>query len=350
LLIGTTNRIWFFYCIVLLAAVGCAPLAQPTLDSGLQGDGQSAADTLQKIDYLAEHLHAKQMLGQEPIAQPIYVAVLPFVDDSGFREGYWDLRWEMAKLLSAEAEAVTEWRVVPYAAVDQVLGLRRTMKIEEILEVGRTLGADVLFLGTIDNYDMKRLTVGDPLLGGYKSYVGVVVMRVGALRIEDQRDLGMVTAEQELSDRDLGLDLFGKPRKQDVEFAELREFEFGSEPFRKSLLGQATMVAMAEVVSGLEALFQPDELNLDGHMAEVLSANGEEIYINIGGENGLRVGYRFAVHPGLKRTDVEPGQIGVIEVREVIGARLSSVRVLQGAEYIRAGDRLKSLEKAADSP
>ena len=110
------------------------------------------------------------------------------------------------------------------------------------------------------------------------------------------------------------------------------------------------MVAMAEVVSGLEALFQPDELNLDGHMAEVLSANGEEIYINIGGENGLRVGYRFAVHPGLKRTDVEPGQIGVIEVREVIGARLSSVRVLQGAEYIRAGDRLKSLEKAADSP
>jgi hypothetical protein len=176
------------------------------------------------------------------------------------------------------------------------------------------------------------------------------VMRVGALRIEDQRDLGMVTAEQELSDRDLGLDLFGKPRKQDVEFAELREFEFGSEPFRKSLLGQATMVAMAEVVSGLEALFQPDELNLDGHMAEVLSANGEEIYINIGGENGLRVGYRFAVHPGLKRTDVEPGQIGVIEVREVIGARLSSVRVLQGAEYIRAGDRLKSLEKAADSP
>ena len=81
MLIGTTNRIWFFYCIVLLAAVGCAPLAQPTLDSGLQGDGQSAADTLQKIDYLAEHLHAKQMLGQEPIAQPIYVAVLPFVDD-----------------------------------------------------------------------------------------------------------------------------------------------------------------------------------------------------------------------------------------------------------------------------
>lgn len=347
---GRINGLWFCCMLLLFAAGACAPLAQPTLDSGLQGDGQSAADTVQKIDYLAEHLHAKQVLAEQPIAQPIYVAVLPFVDDSGFREGYWDLRWEMAKLLSSEAEAVTEWRVVPYAAVDQVLGLRRTMKVEEILEVGRTLGADVLFLGTIDNYDMRRLTVGDPLLGGYKSYVGVVDMRVGALRVEGQRDLGMVTTEQELSDRDLGLDLFGKPRKQDVEFAELREFEFGSEPFRKSLLGRATMVAMTEVLSGLEALFQPEELNLDGHMAEVLSVNGEDVYINIGSENGLRVGYRFAVHSGLKRTDVEPGPLGVIEVREVIGARLSSVRILEGAAFIRAGDRLKSLRKDTDSP
>lgn len=347
---GRMNRLWYYCILLFLIAGGCAPLTPPSLGGDLQADGSSAADTVQKVDYLAEHLHAKQVLAQQPIAQPVYVAVLPFVDDSGFREGYWDLRWEMAKLLSAEAEAVTEWRVVPYAAVDQVLGLRRTMKIEEILEVGRTLGADILFLGTIDNYDMKRLTVGDPLLGGYKSYVGVVAMRVGALRIQDQRDMGMVTSEQEVSDRDLGLDLFGKPRKQDVEFAELRDFEFGSEPFRKSLLGQATMAAMAEVVSGLEALFQPDELNLDGHMAEVLSANGGEVYINIGGENGLRVGYRFAVHPGLKRTDVEPGQIGVIEVQEVIGARLSSVRVLEGADRIRAGDRLKILAKDVDSP
>jgi hypothetical protein len=305
---------------------------------------------VQKISYLEQHLRAKHAQAAMLSVQPPYVAVLPFVDESGFREDIWDLGWEMAKLLSGEAEAVGEWSVVPYAAVDEVLGLRRTLKMEELLEVGRTLEADILFLGTIDDYDMKRLSIGDPLLGGYKSYVSVADMRVGALRVIEQRDLGMVSTSQQLSDRDLGLDLFGKPRERDIEFAELRNLEFGSEPFRESLLGQATMLAMAEVLSGLEALFQPEELKLDGRMAEVLSVSGEDIYVNIGSENGLRVGYRFAVYPGLSRADGASGRIGVIEVQEVIGARLSSVRVLEGAGRIRAGDRLSSLAAESEAP
>ena len=36
--------------------------------------------------------------------------------------------------------------------------------------------------------------------------------------------------------------------------------------------------------------------------------------------------------------------IGVIEVRQIVGARLSSVRVLEGLESMQAGDRLKALE------
>jgi len=348
LLIGRKSALWL--CCLVGVASGCAPLTLAEVQSDPSAVTQNAADSLQQVNHLENHLRLKHALDKMPQAQPRYVAVLPFVDESGFRKGVWDLSWEMAKLLSDEAEAVDEWKVVPYAAVDEVLGRRRTLKMEEVLAVGRTLEADVLFLGTIDNYDMKRLSVGDPLLGGYKSYVGAAAMRVGALRMADQSDMGMVTTDQELSDRDLGLDLFGKPREQDVEFAELKNLEFGSEAFREALLGQATMVAMAEILSGLEALFQPDELNLDGSMAEILSVYGEDIYINVGSENGLRVGYRFGIHPGIKREDGASGLIGILEVKEVIGARLSSVRVLEGAELIQAGDRLKSLEQETESP
>jgi len=103
-------------------------------------------------------------------------------------------------------------------------------------------------------------------------------------------------------------------------------------------------------LSGLEALFQPEELKLDGRMAEVLSVSGEDVYVNIGSENGLRAGYRFAIYPGLSRADGASGRIGVIEVQEVIGARLSSVRVLEGAGRIRAGDRLSSLATETEAP
>ena len=40
--------------------------------------------------------------------------------------------------------------------------------------------------------------------------------------------MGMVSSEQEASDRDLGLDLLGKPRDQDLKFAELRNIEFAA--------------------------------------------------------------------------------------------------------------------------
>ncbi|MGY8823066.1 MAG: hypothetical protein ACKVJG_03885 [Candidatus Latescibacterota bacterium] len=347
---GRNNRICICWALLAFITSSCAPLTRPELDNGPGGTAQSMVDTVLKINHLEEHLRLKHALDEMPHAQPRYVAVLPFADESGFRKGVWDLSWEMAKLLSGEAEAIDEWKVIPYAAVDEVLGRRRTLKMQDVLEVGRILEADVLFLGTIDNYDMKRLSVGDPLLGGYKSYVGAAALRVGALRMADQSDMGMVTTEREVSDRDLGLDLFGKPREQDVEFAELKNLEFGSEAFREALLGQATMLVMAEILSGLESLFQPDELNLDGSMAEVLSVYGDDIYINVGSENGLRAGYRFGVHPGIKRKDGASGLIGVIEVKEVIGARLSSVTVLEGAERIQAGDRLKSLEQEIEAP
>ncbi len=258
----------------------------------------------------------------------------------------------MARLLSGELTAVGEWQVVPFAAVEEVLAGRRKLKAEEVFEVGRILEADVLFLGTIKDYDMKRLSVGDPLLGGYKSYSGIAMMQVLAMQVAERHELGIAKTSQVLSDRDLGLDLLGKPREQDLQFAGLRDIAFGSDEFEANLLGQATLAAIEELVGGLAALFQPEELKLDGRVPELLSVQGEDIYINIGSENGLRTGYRFAVYLGLTRAEESggdaQGRIGVVEVREIIGARLSSVRILEGGENMQAGDRLGALEAESD--
>ena len=334
----------FFYVSFCLA--GCAPLTLPEDLQQLEA-GQVIEEEAPKESALEIYLKLKRLREGEQDILPTYVAVLPFIDKSGFRKDIWDLGGEMAGLLSEEAAGSAKWHVVPFAAVNEVLGERRGLEMEEFAEFAEVLEADILFLGTIDDYDMKRLSVGDPMLGGYKSYAGLAKMRVGAYRIADQRDLGMVTSEQEASDRDLGLDLLGKPRDQDVKFAELRTIEFASVDFRESLLGQATLAALQEIISGLEALFEPDDLKLDGHMPEVLSVYGEDVYINIGSENGLRAGYRFAVFPGFDRVD-EKGpesrqRLGIVEVREIIGARLSSVRILEGVGKIRAGDRLSAL-------
>lgn len=341
-------------CVSLIGHLySCAPLTLPEdLLQEARIEGQEVADE-EKESALEVYIRLKRLREREQAVLPPYVAVLPFVDESGFRKDIWDLGWEMARLLSGEAAGSAKWHVVPYEAVDELLGKRRVLSMEELVELGEQVEADMLFLGTIDDYDMKRLSVGDPMLGGYKSYIGVAKMRLGALRVQDQHDIGMVSSEQEASDRDLGLDLLGKPRDQDLKFAELRNIEFASVDFRESLLGKATLAALEEMISGMEALFEPEDLKLDGQMPEVLSVYGDDVYINIGSENGLRIGYRFAVFPGFGR--VEEGgaearrRLGVVEVREIIGARLSSVRILDGMGQIRAGDRLSALVQESEA-
>lgn len=335
--------------LVSLLCSSCAPLSRPEegktamgRSSSEQGVGGEGETTL-----LGRYLQGRQSSADSTGTDKPHIAVLPFNDDSGFRKDVWDLEQEMARLLSKQMAAFAEWQVVPCEVVEEVVGKNRRLKPSQAVEFGRILKADIALLGTILDYNMGRFSVGDPLLGGYKSYTGVAKLKLLALRVEDQSEIGVVEAERELVDRDLGLDLLGKPREQDLQFVNLKDLPFGSEGFRQTVLGQATLEVVDELLQKLANLIRPQPLELEGQPAEILSVSGTEVYVNVGSENGLQRGYRFAVFPGARRVREEgadPQQrIGVVAVAEVIGARLSKVRILEGGEEIKPGDRLQLL-------
>jgi hypothetical protein len=95
----------------------------------------------------------------------------------------------------------------------------------------------------------------------------------------------------------------------------------------------------------LASLIRPTKIKLSGESAQILSADAEDVYINIGSQNGVRSGYRFEVYPNVKHAQAEGSdpliRVGVVEVLQVIGNRLFSVVVIQGGERIRQGDLLK---------
>ena len=322
------------------------PLTQP----GVPG----ATDVLDveggegKPRFLELYLQSKRQGSDSTAVMLPFVAVLAFEDESGFREDVWNLEPEMTRLVSAEMGVFPDWQVVPNEVVREVVGETKKLELERAVEYGRLMEVDIVLLGSIFDYNMGRFSVGDPLLGGYKSYSGIAKMELTAVRVEDGNRLGTVEAERELIDRDLGLDLLGKPREQDVQFTGLKEVPFGSEEFRQTVLGKATLETIDELLQKLTGLVHPRQLKLGGQSPEILSAYGADVYINLGSENGVRGGYRFQVLPGLQRVREEKAdpltRVGVIEVKEIIGARLSSVRILEGEETIRAGDRLELLK------
>ena len=159
---------------------------------------------------------------------------------------------------------------------------------------------------------------------------------------EDLARIGTIHARDETVDRDLGLDLLGKPRQQDVAFFTLDRMAYGGEEFRRTAIGQATLKAMEVVIQELGKTIQPRGIQVIEGKPEILSVFGDEVYINVGSENGVQRGYRFAVYPGEKRQgDVDPEQVvAVIEVREVISSRVSRVQVVSGGSAA-VGDRIQ---------
>ena len=331
------------WTVAFLLWCSCAPLTSP---AGGPGQWQAAEPPAEPPSALEQYLKMRQHYGAGP--RPDFVAVVPFVDESGFREGVWNVEYELANMLSAELAAVRSWKVVPFDAVAELALEWGFADPEKALAIGRKLGADFVVAGLLQDYDMRRLSVGDPLLGGYKSYSAVAQMRVEIARVDDGSAIGRAEAQRELTDRDLGLDLLGKPREQDLQFAGLKELAFGSEEFRQTLLGQATVEAVGELVQKVAAAFEPQGLVFEGDVPEVIAVYSEDIYANIGSAHGVRPRLRFFVYPSNDRIEAEglapEESVALVEVIEIISTRLASLRVLRATGEIKPGDRLELAE------
>lgn len=331
------------WTVAFLLWCSCAPLTSP---EGGPEDWQTPEPPAPPPSELEQYLEARQRYGSGP--RPDFVAVVPFVDESGFREGVWNVEYELANMVSAELVPIRNWKVVPFNAVAELALEWGFADHEKALAIGRELGADFVIVGLLQDYDMRRLSVGDPLVGGYKSYSAVAQMSVEIAQVDDGSAIGKAEALRELTDRDVGLDLLGKPREQDLQFAGLKELAFGSEEFRQTLLGQATVEAVGELVHKVAAAFEPEGLVFAGDAPEVIAVYSEDIYANIGSEHGVRPRLRFFVYPGNERIKAEgldpEKSVALVEVAEIISTRLASLRVLRTTGEIKAGDRLELAE------
>ena len=329
-----------------VCTTGCAYMRELGIDFSKSAEGDSETQEQAPVrEALSKYLRIKALLPDTSKIPLQYVAVMPFRNKSSFRKGVWDLEREMARLLSERMDNSPDWHVVPWKVVDELTSPWEKPTDENAVATGDSAEADIVLMGTILEYDMSRISVGDPMVGGYKSYSGIAELEMRAIRVQDSSVLGTVAANEESVDRGLGLNLLGKPRDQDRQFMSLHKMVFGSEEFSTTAIGQVTDTAMQLMIQQFTELLRPSSLKMDGQPGEILSVHEDEVYINIGSENKLRVAYRFRVYPGPDRAEKDRlntrEHIAIVEVQEIIGARLASVRVLDGEGKIQPGDRLR---------
>jgi len=133
----------------------------------------------------------------------------------------------------------------------------------------------------------------------------------------------------------------------------LRQMKFGSDEYKKTLLGMVTLEVLDKIIEQLRNSIGPTNKQLEsppnpvnGKIASVDKENPEETYINIGSKDGIAPGHKLAVYRPIDIKDPDTDEvlgatnkkIGLLMVIEVISDRLSRVKIIKGFGEVQKGD------------
>lgn len=281
------------------------------------------------------------------------IVVMPFFDDSGYR-GPWSLYQGVPEMLG-DMLLDEYFEVVPKDTLDTFLPKppkknifvkfinifrdpkpnAKNLSDQEVVAIARKLNSDYAVTGIIDDFSYRRDGVGDVMLGGYKGYTAKVkVSNVRVIRVSDGSTVGTFKGEAEKKERGLGLDLFGKPRKRDLEFYSLDSLEFGSKRFISSLMGTTTVEALNKVQKDIRAVITlPDTNWYSQKKFRIVSIEEGSVSINAGTLDGIKPGDKFRVFAS------DSGiLVGKINVTNLWSDHIARGEILDGKDAIRNGD------------
>jgi hypothetical protein len=300
-------------------------------------------------------------------------AFIPFENRSDF-EGRWDVGIDVPRFLSAY---VKERYRIPSVSpvivknffVEQNHQGAEINDVKFWVELYRRFGVRFLVAGTVEMFDISRFTTGDPSVGGYEAFKGEVSITFAVYDL-DRTAFSLTPVEVkkgdaagEFADRSLTLTLFGKQSDRTIEYRDLDKIRFGSEDFNRTVIGQACLLLGERFALQLErampgirtwATTDPDSLIRLGQSLDTLSLSfepltisgtvvfveGENTFINLGSEDGVRPGQQILVHRDPMAKDAGTGAIGELHVVEVRGPHLSLARIVNGQKSIRAKDKV----------
>jgi len=271
------------------------------------------------------------------------IAVFPFEDRSGFK-GSWNLEKEMAVFLASRLSENPFYIMVPYDSIEALIpkSPKRKLSGNELVGYGASLGADYVISGRINDFNISRFSAGLPMLGGYVSYQAKVDLEIHILRVIDKAEVGVISGNGEISDRDLGMTLLGKPREKDLQFYGLDETPFGSREFERTIIGKATLDAVGELKEKIADVIRPPSLP-EGIVGRVVSVSddGSSVYLNLGSDDGVKIGDKFVIYSeGETLFDPVTGKplgkseakVGVVQIIVVNAPHLSKAKIVQVGE------------------
>jgi curli biogenesis system outer membrane secretion channel CsgG len=250
------------------------------------------------------------------------IAVAKFGAIGSFSSAYsgWDIGGGLAAQLTTALVESGRYIVVERAELAAVLreqetGAQRLVSAQTAAQIGEVLGAQLLVVGSVTEFDQKQGgSVSVSVFGGSlgkKATVGSVGIDVRVIDTTTGQVIQSKHAEGKVVEKDVSAGI------------NVKAVSFGGDQFNSTPLGQASRQAIEQAVALITQATEHVRWS-----AKVADVAGDVLYLNVGVDDGIRVGDVFVVtravrqltdpSTGLALGAVEQplGEVQVVEVKE----------------------------------
>ncbi len=309
--------------------------------------------------------------------------VVPFTDASGFK-GNWDLAVDIPRFLTVYIKERFRTGVIsPLSALDAArerkINPARLTTMENLKSIAEHFKTQYVVAAEIKEFSISRFMVSEVQLAGYESFSSEVRIRFilyDASRFGGSRNAVVYEGDAEgtVTDRGLGITLFGKQTNRANQYFALDEIAFGSDAFNRTIIGEALLKcaddfgtklerAIPSLVSRSVVLSSSVIIDSTGGEpgitikrrlvnGEIVLVDGDEVFINLGSQDGIAVGDRLPVLGGTTTvTDPATGSvlgtrddtIGEIQVIEIRAEHLALAAIISGKGMIEPKQRVRKV-------
>ncbi len=309
--------------------------------------------------------------------------MMPFRDNSGF-SGKWDLATDVPRFFAAYNKERFRIGIISPLSVKQFMVEHHmdTTRFSNAADLKRTaehFRVRYIVSAEIEEFSVGRFMVSEVQLAGYEAFSATVKVNFvlyDAARFASSREAIVYEGEAEgtVKDKSLGITLFGKRTERTNQYFALDEIAFGTGTFNKTIIGEALLKCADDLSTKLErsipllvsktvvlsssviidSTSNDSTFMLSRHLinGEIVIVDGDEVFINLGSQDGLKVGDMLPVFSGEKDI-VDPNtgdvlgsreeKVGEVQVIEIRAEHLCLATIISGKENITVQQRVRKV-------
>ena len=303
----------------------------------------------------------------------------PFENESSYK-GTWNLSQEIPNYIAAYLREFYKVNVLSSTAFLSLVEKNNINETEAhdfqtITLIANEIDFGYFVTGKVNDFDIARFSAGESNIAGYEAYSCEISISLQIFDLSMNTIAFAGNVESSVSNKGLGLNLFGGSSDEKKQYLALNKIRFGSEEFNKTIVGETMLILCEELAldiksSNKEILFPKREskkqieledktldefqLKIEIKIGQLLTydESSGEAFINLGFSSNINVGDELSIYAqadslfdpiSQEFLGLSDKSISTLEIVEIRDEKLSLAVVKNNREQVRKGMEVQKL-------